>query len=77
MENKHKPIGKFRKTNIQKTYTPYRNRILRLENGYYLLYYHRQAWYTMFLLYLKYLIPLGGLIYLIRKNPCKFYIANS
>lgn len=27
----------------------------------------------MFLLYAKYLIPLFGLFYLIRKNPCKFF----
>ena len=40
-----------------------------MENGYYLLYYHRPEWWRMFVLYLKYLIPLGTLIYLIRKNP--------
>lgn len=43
--------------------------IIQLENGYYLLYYHRQRIYTMFFLYLRYLLPIAGLIYLIKKNP--------
>ena len=34
-----------------------------------MLYYHRQKWYTMFLLYLRYLVPLAILAYLIKKNP--------
>lgn len=40
-----------------------------MENGYYLLYYHRPEYWRMIFLYLRYLIPLGTLIYLIRKNP--------
>jgi len=51
------------------TFAPTIEPILKLENGYYLLYYHRQKKYTMFLLYLKYIIPIVGLIYLIKKNP--------
>jgi hypothetical protein len=43
--------------------------LLQLENGYYLLYYHRQKKYTMFLLYLRFIIPIVALIYLIKKNP--------
>lgn len=43
--------------------------VLKLENGYYLAYYHRQKNYTMFLLYLKYIIPIVTLLYLIKKNP--------
>ena len=43
--------------------------IIQLENGYYLLYYHRQKIYTMLLLYLKILVPVLILIYLIKKNP--------
>ena len=39
-----------------------------------MLYYHRQKWYTMFLLYLKFIVPLVILAYLIKKNP--FYTSN-
>jgi hypothetical protein len=50
-------------------FSPSKEPIFQLENGYYLVYYHRQRKYTMFLLYLRYLIPIFGLIYLIKKNP--------
>lgn len=46
-----------------------REKLFQLENGYYLLFYHRQKMFTMFLLYLRFMVPLGGLIYLIKKNP--------
>lgn len=46
-----------------------REKLFKMRSGYYLLYYHRQKPYTMFLLYLRFLIPLAGLFYLIRKNP--------
>lgn len=51
------------------SYKPVHEPVILLENGYYLLYYHRQKTYTMFLLYLRYIIPIIGLIYLIKKNP--------
>jgi hypothetical protein len=50
-------------------FAPSKEPIFQLENGYYLVYYNRQRKYTMFLLYLRYLIPLFGLVYLIKKNP--------
>jgi hypothetical protein len=40
-----------------------------MENGYYLLYYHNPEWWRMIALYLRFLVPMGILIYLIRKNP--------
>ncbi len=50
-------------------FAPSRHALFRLENGYYLLFYHRQAFYTMFGLYLRYLAPIVILAYLIKKNP--------
>ena len=50
-------------------YTATKEPIIQLDNGYYLLYYHRQNSYTMMLLYLRFLIPLAILMYLIKKNP--------
>lgn len=50
-------------------YTPRFEKIFQLENGYYLLYYHRPEWWRMTYLYMKYIIPICVLIYLIRKNP--------
>ena len=50
-------------------YTPRHERIFKLENGYYLLYYYQPEYWRMFRLYLKFLIPMAGLIYLIKKNP--------
>ena len=48
-------------------------KVFQLENGHYLLYYHRPESWRMLALYLKFLIPIGGLIYLIKKNP--FYMS--
>lgn len=76
--NKRKKMGfvpaqerksKFVKPHDVGDFTPTVEPVLQLENGYYLLYYHRQRKYTMFLLYLKFLIPICALIYLIKKNP--------
>lgn len=64
-----KAKAKFVKPIDVGAFSPKEEAVIQLENGYYLLYYHRQKKYTMFLLYLKYLIPIFGLIYLIRKNP--------
>jgi len=50
-------------------YTPRHEKIFQLESGYYLLYYHRQEWWRMGFLYLKYLVPMATLVYLIKKNP--------
>lgn len=50
-------------------YSPTVEPILQLENGYYLVYYHRQRIFTMFILYLKIMLPIAVLIYLIKKNP--------
>ncbi len=33
------------------------------------MFYHRQRFYTIFVLFLRYLIPLVALYYLIKKNP--------
>lgn len=38
-----------------------------------MLYYHRPESWRMLALYLKYLVPIGALIYLIKKNP--FYMS--
>lgn len=54
-------------------YSPYNEKIFQLENGYYLLYYHRPESWRMFQLYLKFLVPIAVLIYLIKKNP--FYLS--
>jgi hypothetical protein len=43
--------------------------LFKLQNGYYLLYYHRQNWYTIPLLFMRFAIPLACLAYLIKKNP--------
>lgn len=40
-----------------------------MENGYYLLYYHRPEWWRMVALYLKFAVPIALFIYLIKKNP--------
>ena len=50
-------------------YTPMNEKIFQMENGYYLLYYHNPEWWRMIALYMRFLVPLGVLIYLIRKNP--------
>ena len=50
-------------------YTPKNEKIFQMENGYYLLYYHNPEWWRMIALYMRFLVPLGVLIYLIRKNP--------
>lgn len=50
-------------------YTANREILFQLENGYYLLYYHRQKFFTVFMLYLRFIIPLVGLAYLLKKNP--------
>lgn len=50
-------------------YTPHNERIFQLENGYYLLYYHRPEPWRMFYIYLKYIIPIVTLMYFIKKNP--------
>ena len=50
-------------------YTPQNEKIFQLESGYYLLFYHRPEWWRMTALYLKFLVPIAVMIYLIRKNP--------
>lgn len=50
-------------------FTPSKEKLFQLENGYYLLFYHRQKVYTMFILYLRFLVPLALLYYGIKKNP--------
>ncbi len=63
------PQGKYVKPIDIGTFQPLQEPVIQLENGYYLLYYHRQKTYTMLLLYLRYIIPIFRLIYLIKKNP--------
>ena len=53
-------------------YTANVERAFQLDNGYFLLYLHKPQFYTMFLLYLRYLGPIALLIYLIKRNP--FYV---
>lgn len=60
---------KFIKPSEVGAYSPTVEPIIQLENGYYLVYYHRQRLFTMLFLYLKFIIPIGLLIYLIKKNP--------
>lgn len=50
-------------------FTPKLQKLMRLQNGYYLLYYHRQHNYTMALLYARFLVPLAFWAYMIKKNP--------
>ena len=50
-------------------YTPKYEKVFQLTNGYYLLFYHRPEWWRMGSLYLKFLVPMAGLYYLIKKNP--------
>lgn len=57
------------RADTEQVYAPHKERLFKLENGYYLLFYHRQKWYTMFLLYLRFLVPIVILCYLIRENP--------
>lgn len=73
-KSKGKGQAQKRKTRFIKpidvgAFSPSKEPILQLENGFYLIYYHRQRFFTMSLLYLKILIPLLGLLYLIKKNP--------
>ena len=50
-------------------YTAHKERLFKLQNGYFLIYYHRQAWYTIALLFARFTVPLVALAYLIKKNP--------
>lgn len=50
-------------------YTAHREKLFKLKNGFFILYLHRQAWYTLPLLYLRFLVPLAVLAVLIKKNP--------
>ena len=50
-------------------YTAHKERLFKLQNGYFLIYYHRQAWYTIALLFARFTVPLIALAYLIKKNP--------
>ena len=75
----HKKPSKLRNVDAKKfryvksegegVYTPKHEKIFQLENGYYLLFYHRPEWWRISSLYLKFLIPMGICIYLIKKNP--------
>lgn len=58
-----KPKPKFVKPIDVDAYSATKEPIIQLENGYYLLYYHRQRAYTMILLYLKLIIPLLLVLY--------------
>jgi len=58
-----------RKTGNFGIYTPQNEKVFRLENGYYLLFYHRPEWWRMGQLYLKFILPMIALVYLIKKNP--------
>lgn len=68
-KNQHIPKPKYVKPFEVGAFAPTQEPIIQLENGYYLLYYHRQRPYTMLLLYLKLLIPLFIVFYIIKKNP--------
>jgi len=50
-------------------FQPTKEKLFQLQNGYFLLYYHRQKWYTIGLLCARFTIPMLALAYLIRKNP--------
>lgn len=50
-------------------YTPHREKLFKLQNGFFILYYHRQNWYTIPMLYMRFLVPLLVLAVLIKKNP--------
>lgn len=65
--------GHLAQYNTDQIYTAQYERLFQLESGYYLLYYHRPERWRMLKLYLKFLIPIVGLFYLIKKNP--FYMS--
>lgn len=67
--NLHNKKAKFVKPIDVGAYSAHVEPLIQLENGYYLLYYHRQRSYTMLLLYMKLIIPTLALIYLVKKNP--------
>jgi len=50
-------------------YTPHIEKLFKLQNGYYILFLHKQAWYTIPLLYMRFLVPLAICTFLIKKNP--------
>lgn len=50
-------------------YTAHVEKLFKLQNGYFILFLHKQAWYTLPLLYLRFLVPLAILTLLIKKNP--------
>lgn len=50
-------------------YTPHREKLFKLQNGYYILFLHKQAWYTIPLLYMRFLVPLAIFTVAIKKNP--------
>lgn len=50
-------------------FTPHKEKLFKLQNGFYILYLHKQAWYTVPLLFMRFLIPLAILTVLIKKNP--------
>ena len=62
-------MRQYVKADSEIVFTPTKEKLFQLENGYYLLFYHRQKVYTMFILYLRFLVPLALLYYGIKKNP--------
>lgn len=66
-ENAAKKEGPIHKGNG--IYTAHKEKLFKLKNGFFVLYLHRQAWYTVPLLFARFLIPLAVLTVLIKKNP--------
>lgn len=50
-------------------YTAHKEKLFKLKNGFFILYLHRQAWYTVPLLFMRFIVPLAVLTVLIKKNP--------
>ena len=70
LRNRGKPEPKRKQPKMEKNYyTAYLEKLFLLENGYYLLYLNKPGRFRTLRLYLKYLIPIGTLVYLIKKNP--------
>jgi hypothetical protein len=69
------PIGKYSLSSLNNlfhsegVYTVQHEKVFKLENGFYLLYYYRPERWRLLQLYLKFLIPIVALMYFIKKNP--------
>jgi hypothetical protein len=53
----------------ENVYTARHERVFKMDNGFYLLYYHNPEFWRMWKLYLWFLVPIVILVKLIRENP--------